>query len=152
MSRRRIAMRRIREILRLRYELNLGQCDIAFRLGMSSSTVHDHILRASVAGITWPIQEDMDDEQLDALLFRKQGKAVSNGRVVPDWHVVNKELKRKSVTLKLLWIEYYHSHAYADPVCSFGVMMSICNHILKWIQLGRRTFCHSAHAVPVVII
>jgi hypothetical protein len=52
----------------------------------------------------------MSEEQLEEQLFPRK---VLAGRQVPqlDWKYVNKELKRKSVTLSLLWVEYRQEHA-----------------------------------------
>ena len=110
MSRRRTAVRRIREVLRLRYELKLGQCAIAERLGMSSSTVHNHLQRAERAGLQWPLPHELDDEQLEQQLFRSATDTPPNSRPAPDWNIVHRELKRKGVTLQLLWLEYREQH------------------------------------------
>lgn len=118
MPQRRLAMRRVRELLRMRYELELRISAIALRLGISSSTVHDHIERANTAGITWPLPPDVNDEELEIRLFRTNADRVPEGRPVPDWATVGMELKRKGVTLKLLWwlCRCRHNIHYADRV------------------------------------
>ena len=99
-------MREIKEILRLRYGLKRSQQDIANATNIARSTVKDYLSRAKVAGITWPLAEDMDNEQLNMLLFppRVDGKNIQ--RPIPEWQYINTELKRKSVTLYILWEEY----------------------------------------------
>ena len=48
MPRRRLRMRQIKEILRLRYELNRSQQSIAYATGIARSTVKDYLSRAHV--------------------------------------------------------------------------------------------------------
>ena len=50
-------MRKTKEILRLRFELGLGQRQIARSCGMRLGTVHDYLERAAAAGIGWPLPE-----------------------------------------------------------------------------------------------
>ena len=44
-------MRRVKEVLRLRFELGLGQRQIARSCGMGLGTVHEYLERAVAAGI-----------------------------------------------------------------------------------------------------
>ena len=96
-------MRQIKEILRLRYDLSYSQQAIAQITGIARSTVKDYLSRANVAGIDWPLAKEMDNETLNDRLFPKQPKG---SRPKPDWSYIHKELKRKSVTLQILWEEY----------------------------------------------
>ena len=50
-------MRKIKEVLRLRFELGLGQRAIARACSISQSTVHEYLKRAEVAKIPWPLPE-----------------------------------------------------------------------------------------------
>ena len=52
-------MRRIKEVLRLRYELGLGQRHIARSCSISQSTVNDYLRRAEAAGLRWPLKNGM---------------------------------------------------------------------------------------------
>jgi transposase len=67
--------------------------------------VSEYVTHAKAAGLSWPLPEGMSEEQLEEQLFPRKACA---GRQIPqpDWQYVNKELKRKSVTLSLLWVEY----------------------------------------------
>jgi transposase len=102
-------MRKIEEILRLKFEIGLTHRAIAKSCGVSTSTVSEYVTHARAAGLSWPLPDGMTSEQLQARLFPSQG---SSGRVVPQpgWRYINKELKRKGVTLSLLWIEYRQEH------------------------------------------
>jgi len=54
----------------------------------------------------WPLSEDLDDAQLEALLFPLPPAIASDQRPLPDWAWVHRELRRPDVTLALLWEEY----------------------------------------------
>src|SRR6476620_10777705 len=102
----RLSMRRIREVLRLRHQ-GLTERVIARTLGVSNGVVHGYVRRARLAGLTWPLPEDLDDESLELLLFPAPTAASqSDRRPSPDWAYVEKELRRRSVTRLLLWEEY----------------------------------------------
>src|SRR6202158_2371210 len=94
----RLSMRRIREVLRLRQQ-GLTERVIARALGVSNGVVHGYVRRARLAGLTWPLPEGMDDDELELLLFPAPAAAAhSKRRPTPDWAYVEKELLRRSVT------------------------------------------------------
>ena len=62
-------MRKIRELLPLKYELGRSHREIATSLGIANSTVSDYVRRASAAGFSWPLPEGLDDAALEAALF-----------------------------------------------------------------------------------
>ena len=101
----RISMRKIREVLRLKWNLGLSDYQIAKSCQISRSTINGYIGRAKVAGLTWPLPKDLDDEQLDKMLYPPACDEDSK-EGVPNWDKVHQELKRKGVTLQLLWQEY----------------------------------------------
>ena len=55
MAYRRLSMRRIREILRLKFEAGLSQRAIARAIGVSNSTVSEAFSRLGEAGLSWPL-------------------------------------------------------------------------------------------------
>lgn len=69
MSQKALSMRKIREVLRLRYDLGLLQQEIARSCSIGQSSVHRYLERASAAGLSWPLPEDYDDRRLNELLF-----------------------------------------------------------------------------------
>jgi hypothetical protein len=100
---RRLTMRRLREILRLSLEGGLPQRAVAEALGIGTGTVSEYLGRARVAGVGWPIPEELqDDDKLETRVFgpKKEG---DNGRRVLDVAFVHEELRRPGVTLSLLW-------------------------------------------------
>jgi hypothetical protein len=88
-------MRKISELLRLRFELKLGYRDIAKSLGISISTVSDYLARAKAAGISWPLPLDMSDADLYTQLFLPVSVA-SRNRTGPDWQYVHTQLRKKA--------------------------------------------------------
>jgi transposase len=99
-------MRKIREVLRLRFEHGLGQRAIGGSLGLSIGAVNNYLSRARRAGLDWPLPADLGDAQLEALLYPPPPAVAAEQRPVPDWAVVHSELRRPNVTLSLLWEEY----------------------------------------------
>ena len=101
-------MRKLRELLRLKYEARLPQRAIAQACGVGLGTVTTYLQRARAAGVTWPLPADLDEATLEARLFTRP--ALAPHRAVPLWAVLHQELKRPGVTLALLWQEYRAAH------------------------------------------
>ena len=97
-------MRKIREVLRLRLGNGLSARQVAGAVRVSPATVADIVRRASAAGITWPLPEELGDDDLEALLYEKRTREPT--RPLPDMKYLHRELARKGVTLALLWEEY----------------------------------------------
>jgi transposase len=106
----RAPMRKVREVLRLKHALGVSERQIAITIGVSRSTVGEYLRRAAVIGITWPVPEGMDDGELERRLFTLPTFDETPVRPRPDWKHVHKELKRRAVTLLLLWEEYRAEH------------------------------------------
>ena len=79
MPARRMSIRKTKELLRLRFELGLGQRQIARSCGMGLGTVHDYLERAAAAGIGWPLPEGWSEEELEAKLFGTNRSSRSRG-------------------------------------------------------------------------
>ncbi|GAA5512402.1 IS21 family transposase ISPpu7 [Deinococcus carri] len=103
-------MRKIREVLRLKLELNLSDRLVGQSVQLARSTVQDYVARAQQAGLSWPLPPELDDVQLEALLFRTHEQAAVSAAHQPDWAVLDRELRRKGVTRQLLWEEYRRQH------------------------------------------
>jgi transposase len=103
MAAERLSMRKLRELLRLRFEARLSTRAIAASLNVGNGTVCDYLGRARVAKLPWPLPPELDDDSaLTALLFPGEGKAAAE-RPEPDWARLHAELKKKGVTKQLLW-------------------------------------------------
>jgi transposase len=101
-------MRKIKDVLRLRFGMNLGQDQIARSCSISQATVHRYLERAESAGLTWPLPEDHDDRRLNELLFpTRPDYPASVPRPGLDFTEVHRQMQaNRFVTLQLLWEEY----------------------------------------------
>src|SRR5712691_3856577 len=104
----RLLMRRLRELLRLKSEAGLSHRAIAQACAVGLGTVTAYLQRATAAGLSWPLPEDLDDGALEARLFQRS--ALVPGRAMPTWAAIHQELKKAGVTLALLWQEYRAAH------------------------------------------
>ena len=99
-------MRGAREIIRLKSSC-VSTHEIARRLGIARSTVRETLKRAETASLAWPLPEDMNDTALEAALYATRRSKRGHRRIEePDWASVHRELKRKHVTLLIVWDEY----------------------------------------------
>ncbi len=111
MSRPRIHMRAIREVLRLSYEEGRSVREIMQSTALPKSTVSDYLKRARQAELDWPLGEDLDDGALEALLYSGEDSPTKEAiRPMPDLRYIRRELKRPHVTRYLLWLEYRQEH------------------------------------------
>jgi transposase len=69
-----------------------------------------HGRRAAVIGITWPVPEELDDAALERKLFAPAGYNPPRSKPLPEWGHIHAELRRRGVTLALLWEEYRGHH------------------------------------------
>jgi transposase len=99
-------MRKIKEALRLSYEKGLSPRQIAKSLDIGRTTIQEYLQRAQQAGLTWPLAPEIDETSLESLLFPSPGSVVHEKRQMPPMEYLHQELKRKGVTLQLLWHEY----------------------------------------------
>jgi transposase len=103
-------MKKIREVLRLKYEKGLSQRKIAQSISVGYGTVWDYLHRATKVGLSWPLPKEIDDISLEKLLFPDVKSEFKELKPIPDYDQIHKELKRKGVTLLLLWEEYFQIH------------------------------------------
>jgi len=125
MPRPRIAMRKIREVLRLTFGEGLSRRQVSAASGVPFTTVSDYVGRAVAAGVGWPLPGGLDDAGLEALLYPPAVPAMV-ARPEPDWGYVHRELRRKNVTLQLLWLEYREAHRDGYGYSQF------CNLYRRW--------------------
>ena len=109
-------MRKVREILRLRHEQGLTQRQISASTGVAKGAIGEYLRRAGVAGLSWEEARSLDDETLEARLFRLIGRNEPPRRTPIDFPWVHRELRRTGVTLQQLWIEYREAAASAGAV------------------------------------
>jgi transposase len=102
-------MRKIRDVLRLTFDQGLSLREVASSLSMPYSTVGIYLRRAKLAGLSWPLSDELFDDELEARLFPGEVKLVAT-KPGPDFAYVHKELRKKGVQLTLLWFEYREIH------------------------------------------
>jgi len=102
----RLSMRKIMEVLRLRHANGLSVSPIAESCQVSRSTVSEYLNRAEAAGISWPLPEGMGEDDLERILFKREDVWGDRSGHLPDMEHINLEIKRKGMTLQLLWEEY----------------------------------------------
>ena len=108
MPAKRNSMRKIKDVLRLNFEARLSHEKIAASAGPSKGAVTNTVQRAVQKGLSWPLPADLDDSRLEAMLYRQA--APRSQYAQPDYALMHQELKRKGVTLQLLWEEYEAAH------------------------------------------
>jgi transposase len=104
-------MRHVREIVRLRFASGMAGREIARHLGIAPSTVRETLKRFAAAGLIWPLADAVTEEALEASLYGAAGSRQGHRRhAEPDWAAIHRALKRKHVTLSILWDEYIERH------------------------------------------
>lgn len=97
-------MRKIKEFIRLK-DAGLSNRDIAASCSVSASTVSEVLNRAKEIGVTWAKAQPLDEEELEQVLFSER-QQVKGSKKDLDLEYLYRELRRKDVTLQLLWAEY----------------------------------------------
>ena len=75
----RLAMRKVREILRRKHELGLSYREVAEGLGVSIGVVSKVVNRAARAGVVWPDACGMTEDELETRLYGR-GKPAEGAR------------------------------------------------------------------------
>lgn len=103
-------MRKIRELLRLKFELGLSDRKIAQSLSIARSSIKECLNRVAAAKLSWPLPDGLDDVALEACLYPSKPRSVTSPMPWPDFAHVHRELSRPGVTRQLLWQEYKTQH------------------------------------------
>jgi transposase len=148
-------MRKIREVLRLRYAHHQTTRAIGVSCSIGRSTVSEYLQRAQEAGLCWPLPADLDDEALESLLYPPPPVPPEGGRPEPNWDHVHKELRRKGVTRFLLWQEYRASNpaglGYSRFCESYQQWRGRQDPVMRQVhKAGEKLFIdYAGHTVPV---
>jgi transposase len=128
MAKRRLSMRKIMEVLRLTYEIGLSIRQVARSCGIGRSTVQDYLTRAQNASLAWPLPDGIDEERLESLLFPA---VIETKRDMTPFEQIHTELKKKGVTLMLLWQEYKERNPDGYQYTQF------CDYYRTWAKNNR---------------
>ena len=107
MARKRLSMRKIREILRQKWVLKRSHREIARSLGKGTGTISLVGNRAVEAGLSWSDVEGLSDAELEGKLYPRP---LVGKRTHPDYGYIHTELRRAGVTLQLLHLEHLEAH------------------------------------------
>ena len=121
-------MRRILDVLRLKFDGRLSDRSAGRSLGMARTTVRDYVLRFERSGLGWPLDPEVGEEEVERALFRRGEFPPPLSRPLPDWAMVGRELKKKGVTLHLLWQEYREREPQGYGYSQFAV------HYRSWLE------------------
>ena len=125
---RRLSMRKIKEVLRLKWECGSSNKQIATSCNIARSTVREYLSRAESAGLTWPLDPNLDDSGLEHLLFPIKPVIPTSQRQMPPMAYLFHEMKKKAVTLQLLWYEYKQEHPDGYQYSQF------CHLYRQWVK------------------
>lgn len=125
-------MRKIKDVLRLKFEAHLSDRQIAAAVGSSRSTVQECLRRCREAGIGWPLPGDCDEPALIERLYRRL--AAARRVAEPDFATVHRELSRRGMTRELLWQEYKTAHPEGVQYTAF------CNQYRRWLARHELVF------------
>jgi len=152
----RLPMRKIKEVLRLKWANDLSDRKIAQSCNISRPAVANYVERAEQAGLSWPLPDTLTDAELERLLFPTLHKSSARDRVPPDLLKVHQELQKKNVTLFLLWQEYREQHPKGYQYSWF------CDQYRNWLgtrdlsmrqthRAGEKLFVdYAGHTLPVI--
>jgi transposase len=155
MPARRLSVRKVREILRLKFELGLDNRQIARSCSIPHSSVANYLRRAESAGLAWPLPADLSETILEAKLF----PCVSVDREIPlpEFPSMHAQLLRhKHLTLELLWQEYKQNYPEGYQRSWFSELYRRWAHKLDIVlrqeyKAGEKMFVdHAGPTVPVV--
>src|ERR1700736_175458 len=101
-------MRKVKEVVRLRFGVRLQQNQMARSCSIGQATVHRYLEKAAAAGLSWPLAADLDDHRFEELWFPAGvGRPSPPTRSLPDFAEVRRQLQaHKHLTLQLVSEEY----------------------------------------------
>lgn len=111
-------MRKIKDVLRLKFDAQLSHQQIATALGLSKGVITKYVGLATAAGLDWAAVEGIEEVVLEQRLF--VARECPRDHVQPDYANLHRELQHKGVTLTLLWEEYRaefaerHTYSYSQ--------------------------------------
>jgi len=154
MPARRGSMRRIKEVLRLKFEFHMDDRQIGRSCNIPHSTVANYLRRAAAAGFAWPLTPDISDADLEMKLFPTV--PVNREVPMPDFAAMREEMVRhKHLTLELLWQEYkqiypegYQHSWFCELYGRWARKLDIC--LRQEYRAGEKMFVD--HAGPTVSI
>ena len=139
----RINMRKIRDVLRL-ISQGHSQRSVSKSLGVSRKSVCEYLLRAKSAGLSWPIDKNLNDFELENILFPHAILGVKH-TPQPNWQIVFNEMQKKGSTLEALHEEYMQEFAngmsYSNFCANFRTYKKSLNKSMRQVhRAGEKVF------------
>ncbi|HAT9254822.1 TPA: IS21 family transposase [Legionella pneumophila subsp. pneumophila] len=134
-------MHKIREILRLHFDSKLSQHQIAASLKISSGVVNKYVSLAKAATLHWPVEPQLDDKALRALLKPYKDTVKQVTFIEPNYPSIHQELKQKGMTLLLLWQEY--EGVYGKKAYRYA---RFCSKYKDWFSRQKPSMRQTHHA------
>ncbi len=101
-------MRKIKDVLRLKLDAQLSHERIAASLGLSKGVVAKYVSLAAAAQLDWSTIQNLDEGTLQRRLLSAPDKP--SEFVFVEYGKIHQELRRKGMTLMLLWEEFVRQH------------------------------------------
>ena len=98
----RLDMRLAKEVLRLKFADFLSHRQIAAALRIGSGTVSNYLAAFERARLTYPLPDELDEADLERLLFPPTVSCAPSPLVLPDFPDIHAQLRLKDVTHQLL--------------------------------------------------
>ena len=148
-------MRKIREILRMRWHLGLSVREVSRGLGISVGVVQKIAARAKTAGLSWELAEGLDEHALEERLYGRPA-APGDQRPRPDPVYMHRELRRPGVTLELLHLEYLEEHPdglrYTAFCDTYRRWLSTAGLVMRQVhKAGEKTFVDYSGKKPAYV-
>jgi len=105
-KRKELTSSKVREILRLGLKYQLGDREISRSCGVSHVTVWAYLKQVKESGLSWTDVALLGETQILKLVRGAHPSKTNRPIPEPDWEYIHKELRKKGVTLQLLWEEY----------------------------------------------
>lgn len=131
-------MRRIREVVRLKFQLGLNDSQVARSARIGRATVQDYLRRIAATGLNHEQLLAFSDEALEQRLFPPRERR-NTDRPLPDWETIERELRGRGVTLQLLWQEYLDGQSNGYQYTQF------LRHFRAWQQASRPPVMRQVH-------
>ena len=104
-------MKKIKDVLRLRFITNISYRQISRAVNTPSSTCADYCKRFEIIGKNIDEFLTLDEDEIYSLLFpEKSLPKTYKSRPKPNVEYIHNELAKKGVTFELLWQEYKEQH------------------------------------------
>lgn len=141
MSAKRIAMRKLREVFRLRFDAGLSIRQISASTKISVGSIQNILKLSEQHQLAWPLPEALDDQGLALLFYPRSDARPSTKFQQPVWPDLHQELKKKGVTKQLLWEEY--TQQVPNRCYSYS---QFCARYADWLKTQKRSMRQSHRA------